>query len=154
MAAFDFLTIANVLILTHPRMPSYVAVGASDKNVVYSETTGRIIRSQVRGADRIELSLTWRWITAAHLAGFLAWHATYGGMHSPFRVELPAGATALPAGARLKVRNRDRRLEYRWIAHERYEMTVELVEDLPRDVSLPLGETISLGETHTRQVNP
>lgn len=130
MAAFDFYTTADALLLAHPRKPSYPVEAAPTKNVVHSQTVGGKVRAQVRGSDRRRLVLRWPRITAAHLSSFLSWHASYGGMRQPFKVELPANLTDQPGGTRLRVRNPQAELEYAWIIADRYEVVVELIEDL------------------------
>lgn len=130
MAAYDFYTTADALIFAHPRTPSYPVEVAPTKNVVHSRTVGGKVRAQVRGSDRRRLVLRWPRVTAAHLAGFLGWHASYGGMRQPFKIELPANLTDLPGGTKLRVRNPQLELEYAQIIADRYEVNVELMEDL------------------------
>jgi len=136
MASFDFYTIADVLVLSHVRRPSYPVGGSPLKNVVYSETVGGKVRSEVRGADRRKFSLQWRMIHRTQLEAFLAWHATYGGMRVPFLIEVPEGLTDLPAGSKLRTRNEDKELLYRWIGHESYEVTVNLIEEVLSSIIL------------------
>lgn len=130
MAAYDFYTTADVALLLHPRKPSYPVEAAPTKNVVHSTSVGGKVRAQVRGSDRRRLTLRWPRITAAHLGQLLAWHASYGGMRQPFTVELPANLTDLPGGTKLRVRNPQVELEYAQIVADRYEVHVELIEDL------------------------
>jgi hypothetical protein len=92
------------------------------------------------------MTLTWRWIVPAHLAGFLAWHHTYGAMQQPFFFELPGNLFDLSAGTRLQMRNPQEELEIAWLAHDRYEVVVELIEDLPTSIYVPGPETIGLTE--------
>lgn len=130
MAAYDFYTTADALLLAHPRKPSYPVEVAPVKNVAHSETVGGKVRAQVRGSDRRRFTLRWPRITAAHLASFLSWHASYGGMRQPFKIELPANLTDLAGGTKLRARNPQAELEYAQIIADRYEVTVELIEDL------------------------
>ena len=148
MASFDFYTTADALILSHARPPSYRVTGSPQKNVVYSETVGGKVRSQVRGADRRKFALTWRSVHRSQLESFLAWHATYGGMRVPFLIEVPQGLTDLPAGSKLRVRNPDKELDYGWTAHEFYELTINLIEEVLSSIILsPAGATMILAAT-------
>lgn len=130
MASFDFFDLLGGSILAHARRPVYQVQAGVVKNVVYSETPGGKGRSQVRGPDRRRLTLQWRRITAAHLAAFLAWHQSYGGRQQAFLIELPEDLTDVPPGVMLRVRTPQKELEYRWIALGRYDVVVELIEDL------------------------
>lgn len=130
MAAFDFFDVLGGSVLAHAKPPVYGVRGGKTKNVVYSETPAGKVRSQIRGPDRYRLTLEWRRVTAAHLAAFLSWHQSYGGMQAAFLVDLPADLTDVPLGVMLRVRNPQKELEYRWVALGRYDVTVELREDI------------------------
>ncbi|MBI4241122.1 MAG: hypothetical protein HY613_05345 [Candidatus Rokubacteria bacterium] len=136
MATFDFYTVGDVLIFAQARPPSYPVRLAPAANAAVGETIGGRIRTEVRGPDRKHLSLRWTWITAAHLASFLSWHATYGGMKAPFKIELPADLTELAGGSKLRVRSTSRDLQYAHIAFAHYDLQVELVEDLGTEVNI------------------
>src|SRR3990172_3197093 len=136
MAAFDFYTTADASIMAHPRPPGYRATGSPQKNVVYSETVGGKVRSQVRGADRGRFTLRWGPITRAHLESLLAWHATYGSMRQPFLIELPQGLTDLAAGTKLRVRAPGKELPYECIGRELYQVMIDLIEEVLSSIIL------------------
>ena len=54
----------------------------------------------------------------------------------PFLIEVPEGLTDLPSGSKLRVRNEDKELLYRWTGHEFYELTVNLIEEVLSSIIL------------------
>ena len=117
-------------LLGHARAPSSPLAAGRVSNVAIGTTVGGLVRTSVRGDDRRHLELRWRWVVPTHLLGFLSWWAIYGAMRRPFLVELPANLTDLAGGSTLRVRARGDQLQYRYVVADRYEVEVELIEDL------------------------
>jgi len=150
MAAYDFLTTDEVLIFAQDKGPQYPVEVNPQKNVVHAVTVGGRVKSQVRGSDRKRLVLHWRSVSEAQLANILAWHATYGGMRQPFKVELPGGLTELADGSRLPVRSVQQELDYELAWYKHYNVTVELIEDLVVEtICVHVSEALAIAEILT-----
>ena len=131
MSAFDFVEAYSTgAIIAHATLPHYRVRVAQVKNTVTSETIGGIVRSQVRGADRLRLGLDWPNVSGDRLADYLAWHARCGGSLALFRVELHANLTTSTAGTLLPVRSPAVELEYHSEGPDLYSIHVDLLEDL------------------------
>jgi len=134
MGAFDFYTVADVLLFAHARGPSYPVDAEPAANVAIGGSIGGRTRTETRGPDRKHLSVHWSSISATHLGYFLSWQPTYGGQKAPFKIELPADLTELPAGTKLRVRSPGPR--YRWIGYGKFSLDMDFVEDLGTEVNI------------------
>jgi hypothetical protein len=124
MALYDFTTTADAALLTHVKPPVLPVEHAVVSNVAISQTVGGKVTSQIRGADRRRWVLTWRRVTATHLGYFTTWWASYGASKAAFKVQITAGGTTV------RVRCPQGSLEVREVADGRWDVVVELIEDL------------------------
>ena len=148
MSSWDFYTTAEALLVTQTRPPNFTLPVAYDEHVAVSQSLGGRIRSEVRGPDQRRITLRWDRMGSSQLGALLTWRATYGGARAPFKVELPAALTGAGSSTKVRVRCPKGGFRYAWEAEGRYQVTIELIEDVgvgdPVSGSLGSG-TVAVG---------
>ncbi len=147
MTPWRFYDYPGYLIWTPSKPPVYGLQGGRLRNVASAETLGGRVRSERRGDDRLILSLEWRRLPLGDLVILDAIHASYGGNAAALRIEIPDGTLAgVLGGGLVPMRWPETRLDYTWVAHERYDVCVHLVEDVAK--AIVMSGNISQDNAH------